>query len=90
MDAIERTKGGTMANEKTYAPKVLANEIGCDPKSLRGFLRKAYPRAIEAKNTSWIITEDAANAAREHFAKQKTDANATAPANEANANEATE
>jgi flagellar biosynthesis protein FliP len=77
-----------MANEKTYAPKVLANEIGCDPKSLRGFLRKAYPRAIEAKNTSWIITEDAANAAREHFAKQKTDANATAPANEANVNAA--
>jgi hypothetical protein len=71
-------KGGEMANAKTYTPKQLANEIGCDPKSLRGFLRKTFTRSIEAKNTSWLITEDAANAAREHFAKQRTDANANA------------
>ena len=64
-----------MSESKTYTPKALANEIGCDPKSLRGFLRANYTRPIEAKNTSWIITEDAANAAREHFAKQKTVAN---------------
>jgi hypothetical protein len=62
-----------MSNEKTYSPKVLANEIGCDPKSLRGFLRKTFPRVIEAKNTSWIIGEAEANAAREHFAKQRAD-----------------
>ena len=62
--------------EKTYTPKALANEIGCDPKSLRGFLRKTFARPTEAKNTSWIITEDAANAAREHFAKQRTNAEA--------------
>jgi hypothetical protein len=70
-----------MSNEKTYTPKVLANEIGCDPKSLRGYLRKTFTRANEAKNTSWIITEDAANAAREHFAKQRTNAEANAEAN---------
>jgi hypothetical protein len=74
-----------MTNAKTYTPKALANEIGCDPKSLRGFLRKTFPRVIEAKNTSWIITEDAANAAREHFAKQRT--NADANANDAAATE---
>lgn len=60
--------------EKTYTPKALAAEIGCDPKSLRGYLRKTFARANEAKNTSWIITEDAAVAAREHFAKQRTNA----------------
>lgn len=60
----------------TITPKALALEIGCDPKSLRGYLRKNFARPVEAKNTSWIITKDAANAAREHFAKQRTDANA--------------
>ena len=58
--------------DKTYTPKALAIEIGCDPKSLRGFLRANFTRSIEAKNTSWIITEDAAEAARAHFAKQRT------------------
>ena len=65
-----------MANAKTYTPKQLANEIGCDPKSLRGFLRKTFARPAEAKNTSWLIDENAAKAAREHFAKQRTNANA--------------
>ena len=59
-------------SSKTYTPKVLANEIGCDPKSLRNYLRKHFTRSLEVKNTSWIITEDAANAARAHFAKQRT------------------
>lgn len=59
-------------SDKTYTPKALAAEIGCDPKSLRGFLRKHFTRTLEVKNTSWIITEDAATAAREHFAKQET------------------
>jgi hypothetical protein len=56
-------------------PKELANEIGCDPKRLRSFLRANYTRPAEAKNTSWAITNDAAKAAREHFAKQRTNAN---------------
>jgi hypothetical protein len=66
-------------NTATLTPKQLANEIGCDPKSLRGFLRKNFARSADAKNTSWLIAEDAANAAREHFAKQRTDANANEP-----------
>jgi len=55
-------------------PKALAEEIGVDAKSLRGYLRKEFPRAAEAKNTSWIITDDAAQAARDHFKKQETPA----------------
>jgi hypothetical protein len=58
-------------------PKVLANEIGCDPKSLRGFLRKNFARSLDVKNTSWSIDPIAAKAAREHFAKQRTNAEAT-------------
>lgn len=56
----------------TMTPKVLAEEIGIDPKSLRGFLRKHYTRTAEVKNTSWIIDPEAATAARVHFAKQDT------------------
>jgi len=62
----------------TITPKQLAAEIGVDAKSLRGFLRKNFTRAAEVKGTSWIITKEAADAAREHFAKQRTDAD---PAN---------
>lgn len=58
----------------TITPKALAEEIGCDPKSLRGFLRKSFARPVEAKNTSWLITPDAAQAARDHFKKQETPA----------------
>lgn len=53
-------------------PKQLANEIGCDPKRLRAFLRANFTRPNEVKNTSWAITPKAADAAREHFAKQRT------------------
>ena len=52
-------------------PKALAEEIGIESKVLRGYLRKNFTRAAEAKNTSWIITPEAATAAREHFAKQE-------------------
>lgn len=58
-----------MAASKTYAPKVLAAEIGVDPKVLRDYLRKNHARPAEAKNTTWIIPESVANAARKAFAK---------------------
>lgn len=58
-----------MAVTKTYSPKQLAAEIGVDPKVLRAYLRKNHTRAIEAKNTTWIIPESVAKAARKSFEK---------------------
>jgi predicted site-specific integrase-resolvase len=55
-------------------PKVLAEEIGIDAKVLRSFLRKNFTRPAEARNTSWIVPEDAATAARDHFKKQEAKA----------------
>jgi len=55
--------------KKTYTPKELAAEIGIDPKVLRAYLRKAHTRVAEAKNTSWIIDEATATAARKAFTK---------------------
>lgn len=54
--------------DTALTPKALADELSIDPKTLRGYLRKHAARPIEAKNTSWTIDADAANAAREHFA----------------------
>jgi hypothetical protein len=53
-------------------PKQLANDLGVDPKRLRAYLRANFTRPNEVKNTSWAITPNAANAARKHFAKQRT------------------
>lgn len=58
---------------KTYTPKDLAAELGVDPKVLRGWLRKEYPRAAEAKNTSWVIDAKVTAAARKAFAKNRAD-----------------
>ena len=48
-------------------PKALADELGIDPKRLRGHLRKNHTRAAEAKNTTWLIPHDVADDVREHF-----------------------
>ena len=56
-----------MSDAPVITPKVLAEEIGVNPKVLRSHLRKAFTRPAEAKNTSWLIPEDVAQAARDHF-----------------------
>jgi hypothetical protein len=56
-----------MANAKTYSPKVLADEIGVDPKVLRAYLRKNHTRPDEKKNQTWIIPESVAKDARKFF-----------------------
>jgi hypothetical protein len=57
-------------------PKELATELGVDPKRLRSFLRGAFPRPLEAKNTSWQISDEAIEAAKAKFVKEETPAEA--------------
>jgi hypothetical protein len=60
-------------------PKALAAEIGIDPKVLRSYLRKAYTRPNEAKNTTWLIPTAIAEEVKEHYASlaaAKVDADA--------------
>lgn len=54
-----------MSEVKPITPGALAEEIGIDPKRLRGWLRANAPRTPEAKNTSWNIAPDVADKARE-------------------------
>jgi len=49
-------------------PEDLARELGVSGKLIRAFLRAEFPRPIEAKNTSWILTEAQAEAVRARFA----------------------
>jgi hypothetical protein len=60
-------------SEVTYSAKALAAEIGIDAKVLRGWLRKQHTRLADAKNQTWIITEEVAEEARVRFAKNRTD-----------------
>jgi predicted site-specific integrase-resolvase len=73
-------KGGTHMADTKLTPKALAEEIGIDAKVLRAYLRKTFTRDETVKNTSWIITQEAADAAREKFAKQETQTEAPAEA----------
>lgn len=61
----------------TITPKALADEIGINPKVLRAHLRKAFTRPAEAKNTSWLIPTDVADAAKAHFEALKAKATET-------------
>lgn len=55
------------ATPATIRPKDLAEKLEVNPKVLRGYLRKAFPRTTDEKNTSWALTEDMVNAATAHF-----------------------
>jgi DNA-directed RNA polymerase specialized sigma24 family protein len=59
-DEVEETPEG-------IRPKDLAKELGISPKSLRAYLRRAFPRTSEAKNTSWYLNDDQVAAARKNF-----------------------
>jgi hypothetical protein len=58
---------------KTMTAKELAEACGVDPKVLRNWLRKEYPRVAEAKNTTWVIDAKIAAAAKKAFAKNRAD-----------------
>jgi len=60
-----------MSETTTTTPKALAEELNVDAKRIRGWLRGSeFAREIEAKNTTWAITEEMADAVRAKFAKK--------------------
>jgi hypothetical protein len=70
MDSDTR-KGGDMAN-KTYRPEQLATHLGVSGKLLRGYLRATFPRAAEAKGTTWVVTAEQAAKCIEHFESRRS------------------
>lgn len=64
-----------MSDQPTTTPKALAEELGIDPKRLRGWLRSSdFARPTEAKNTTWALTEDVCEAARARFTPKDEEA----------------
>jgi hypothetical protein len=62
-------KATDKAAPKVYTPKELAAELEVDAKRIRAFLRSTEDttRPLEAKNTSWQLSEAQAQLVRERF-----------------------
>jgi hypothetical protein len=74
VDEVDETEETEETEEpKGMRPKDLALELDIDAKTLRGWLRKEFPRPTDKKNTSWVLTDDVADAAREHFLADEED-----------------
>jgi transposase len=71
---IERTKGGDTVTAKTYRPEQIADALGISGKVVRAYLRRTFPRPIEAKGSTWVLSEDQATNALEHFKAKNPDA----------------
>jgi hypothetical protein len=56
-----------MANERTYRPEQLAEQLGVSGKIVRAYLRRTFTRPAEAKGSTWVVTGDQAKIVREHF-----------------------
>lgn len=65
-----------MANTTPIRPEDLAKEIGVSGKVVRAFLRRTFPRKVEAKGTSWTVDAQVAKTTREHFAARAAKAQA--------------
>jgi hypothetical protein len=52
---------------KSFTPSDLAAELKVDAKRIRAYLRSAHTRNLEAKNTSWALSEAQARDVRNHF-----------------------
>lgn len=70
VEAIEELDEVEETNSLT--PKALAEELDVSPKTLRGWLRRQFPRG-DAHGKSWVLTEDQAEAARVHFLAEDED-----------------
>lgn len=53
-------------------PEQVANALGISGKVVRGFLRSTFTRPIEAKGTTWVLTNEQANATLDHFLAKRS------------------
>lgn len=53
-------------------PETIANALGVSGKLVRGFLRQTFTRPIEAKGTTWVLTNEQTNATLDHFLARRS------------------
>lgn len=77
-DAFADDLRAQFADKENVRPETLAAALQlANGKALRGFLRMTYPRPIESKGSTWLLTNEQALATLEHFlAKRVTNATA--------------
>jgi hypothetical protein len=66
--ATEAVEAPVVEAPKGIRPGALADELGISPKVLRAWLRRNFTRPAEAKNTSWYLSDEQAEAVREAYA----------------------
>lgn len=58
---------------KVIRPSELADMLQVDAKAVRSFLRSTFPRPIEAKGTTWTLTDEQTAAVIAHFEPSEDD-----------------
>ena len=53
-------------------PEQVANALGISGKVVRGFLRSTFTRPVEAKGTTWVLTNEQTNATVDHFLARRS------------------
>ena len=59
-------------SRETCRPEEVAAALGVSGKLVRGFLRVTFTRPIEAKGTTWVLTNEQANAVLDHFIARRS------------------
>jgi hypothetical protein len=67
---------------KTYRPEQIADALGVSGKIVRAYLRRTFPRPIEAKGSTWVLNADQATQTLEFFKSKNPDATPNAEASE--------
>jgi len=61
---------------KTYRPEQLADALGISGKVVRAHLRRTFPRPVEAKGSTWVLSAKQAEETLAHFRAKNPEANA--------------
>jgi len=62
-------KGGdNMSAKKFWRPEELATELGLSGKVVRSYLRRTFPRPVEAKGSTWVLNAEQRDQTIEYFA----------------------
>lgn len=59
------------AKAENVRPETLATDLGVSGKIVRSFLRSTFTRPVEAKGTTWVLSNDQAKATVEHFVARR-------------------
>lgn len=53
-------------------PEEIANVLGVSGKLVRGYLRMTFPRPVEAKGTTWVLSNEQLAATLDHFLARRS------------------